>query len=511
MRKHNLWKILSLCLAVVMTVGIIPAGAYTNVEGAGAAHGACEAIAARPDDPARVPDELAGIDWNSRLTYAEIEEVLANLAKRYPSLTELYEIGRSWQERSLWCLEITNERVPNDQKVGIGVFGNIHGGERESGTAALYTAWWFLANSSDEYVKDLLDHFIIYVNPVINPDGYEQSWVINNRPNLRPTDANGNGIPFSDPYTDIDGDGYIATIYRGKAGDTPSTSALARFGMESPDWDRNGVLGDDPRSSGIDLNRTFDYEWGYYNIETDPEFNGDENSKIIGSNSWGSNGGARGLGPASEPEIKALQDFMYEHPMNALTTLHTGIQCVLFPWCSREVDENNPEEKEQLDFMRKTAEAMAGQWTETTGRGSYFSNSYYDYPTTSEMIDYAFGRFNIHAYTIEVYQAGGAGKSDVEDCSWGNTLPQAKWVFYSQDEIRSKLGLDPAAITDAEGKPLAEDEGLWFYTSSTNQMVDKAPEDQIAMCKGTRDSILVMIESERKTVGGGYKLPTYRK
>ncbi|MCI9171456.1 MAG: hypothetical protein HFF42_11160 [Lawsonibacter sp.] len=509
MRKKVFCKVLSLCLATIMLVGIIPAGAYVNVEGAGAARGASEAISARPDDPTRVPKALADIDWNSRLTYSEIEKALANMAEQYPNITELYEIGRSWQERSLWCLEITNERVPDSRKVGIGVFGNIHGGERESGTAALYTAWWFVTNSDNEYVKNILDHYIIYVNPVINPDGYEQSFVINNRPNLRPTDANGDGIPFSDPYTDIDGDGYIATLYRGKADDTPSTS-MSRFGMESPDWDKNGKLGDDPRTSGIDMNRTFDYEWGYYNIETDPRYNGDEDSKVIGANSWSSNGGAKGLGPASEPEIKALQNFMYEHPMNALTTLHTGIQCVLFPWCSREVDETNAAEKVQLDFMRKTAEAMAGQWTETTGRGSYFSNSYYDYPTTSEMIDYAFGRFNIHAYTIEVYQAGGAGKSDVDDCSWGNPMPENKWVFYSQDDLR-KMGLDPAALTDANGEGLKSDEGLWFYTTATNQMVDKAPEDQITMCKGTRDAILVMIESERETVGGGYTLPTWTR
>ena len=128
MRKRHLCKILSLCLAFILTAGIIPAGAYANVEGAGAARGACDAIAARPDNPTRAPKELADIDWNSRLTYAEIEEVLENLAKRYPNFTELYEIGRSWQERPLWCLEITNERIPNDQKTGIGVFGRA--GER---------------------------------------------------------------------------------------------------------------------------------------------------------------------------------------------------------------------------------------------------------------------------------------------------------------------------------------------------------------------------------------------
>ena len=62
MRKKVFCKVLSLCLATIMLVGIIPAGAYVNVEGAGAARGASEAISARPDDPTRVPKALADID-----------------------------------------------------------------------------------------------------------------------------------------------------------------------------------------------------------------------------------------------------------------------------------------------------------------------------------------------------------------------------------------------------------------------------------------------------------------
>ena len=74
------------------------------------------------------------------------------------------------------------------------------------------------------YVKGLLDAYTIYVIPVINPDGYEQSFVINTRPNLRPQDANGDNIPFSDL---IHGHRrrrlHRATpLYRGKEDDTPS-------------------------------------------------------------------------------------------------------------------------------------------------------------------------------------------------------------------------------------------------------------------------------------------------
>ena len=205
-------QLLFLCLSLIMVLGL----AACSINGtAGSKKAERLELSARPDAPSEIPDGL-DIDWNRRYTFAELEAQLSAMAEQYPDITELYSIGTSWQERDLWCLEITNEKIPAEEKTGIGVFANIHGGERESASSAMYTAWWLTLCSDDAYVKGLLDSYIVYVIPVINPDGYEQSFVINNRPNLRPRDANGDNIPFSDPYTDIDGDGFIATLYSGR-------------------------------------------------------------------------------------------------------------------------------------------------------------------------------------------------------------------------------------------------------------------------------------------------------
>ncbi len=447
-----------------------------------------------PGNPENVPENLE-IDWMTRYHYEELEDQISEMAATYPELTELYSIGTSWQERDLWCLEITNEEIPAEEKTGIGVFGPIHGGEREAASSAMYFAWWTLLNSDTEYVQNILDNYIIYVIPSINPDGYEQSFVINTRQNLRPRDLNGDGIMFSDPYNDIDGDGYIAQLYSGTAEMTPSDAynlpeGMKSFGTESSDWDGNGILGDDPRNSGIDMNRTFDYQWGRYDIETagtDDQIGGITSTTITGA--------------AMEPEVQAVQNFMQKHEMNALVVLHTGEQSVLYPWCYRAYDET--EEKDaDLPLMAEIAADMAQAATVTTGRDFYSMSSHEDYPTSAELIDYAFGKFNIHAYTIEVYCAGDG------EYSWGNsdTLPEAKWVFYTQDEL-AEMGVDVENLTNADGDKLAEDEGLWFYTSSTNQMVDKVPEDQDIMVQGIKDAILVMIESE--PCGNGYSLPDY--
>jgi hypothetical protein len=451
-------------------------------------------IAAAPQTPQNVPEALE-IDWNARYTFSQLTGQLKALNAAYPEISELYSIGHSWQERDLWCIEITNRDVPAEDKTGIGVFANIHGGERESASSAMYFAWWSLVNSSDAYVQKMLDNYILYIVPVINPDGYEQSFVINTRQNLRPRDLNGDGTAFSDPYTDIDGDGFIATLYRGTAGAQPDDPrATASFGMESPDWDKNGILGDDPRNSGIDLNRTFDYQWNRFDVETAGE-------QVIGSNSLKSAGSS----PASEPEIQAVQNFLNNTEMNALATLHTGIQCVLYPWCYRAYDENQDSDGE-IPFMKEVAAQMAQVYQDVTGRGFYTKSSYEDYPTAAEMIDYAYGRLNIHAYTVEVYSGGKSEDGDISACKWENELPEPKWVFYTQDQL-AEMGLDMEILTDAGGAPLADGEGLWFYTSASAQMISKAPDDQKTMVEGAAAAILTMIESE--PYGKGYSAPEY--
>lgn len=455
-----------------------------------------------PDDPAVIPEGL-NIDWNARYTYAELETQMKAIVQARPEIAEMYEIGRSWQERSLWCVELTNEATGKENKTGIGVLANIHGGERESASSAMYFMWWLAMNAEEEYVADLLDKYVVYVVPVINPDGYEQSFVINTRQNLRPRDLNSDGVPFSDPYTDLNDDGYISYLFAGNADDdvswlTDASSIYSLYrdpryketyiGRESPDWDKNGILADDPRNSGIDMNRTFDYQWNRFDIETV-----DSETGVIGANAFAS----AGPDAASEPEIQAVQNFLIKKDIDALATLHTGIQCVLYPWCYRPFDDSDDE----LVRMSEVSDAMAAAFQQTTGRGFYSKSSYEDYPTSAELIDYAYGRLNIHAYTIEVYSPGKSASGDISECYWENELPAPTVAYYSAEEAAA-MGLDLTALG-------VENEGVWFYTTSTDQMVNKAPEDQDVMVKGCRDALLVMMEAE--PFGQGKTVPEWLK
>ena len=113
--------------------------------------------------------DIAAIDWNARYTYAELEAQLKAINAAYPQITSLYPIGRSWQERTLWCMEITGPQAAAEGKTASQCLANIHGGERESATCAMYFAWWVTQNSQTEQVQDILSNYILYVIPVINP------------------------------------------------------------------------------------------------------------------------------------------------------------------------------------------------------------------------------------------------------------------------------------------------------------------------------------------------------
>ena len=176
-----------------------------------------------PGTPENIPENLQ-IDWNARYSFEELEAQMKAIVANNPEIATMYPIGRSWQERNLWCVELTNPAIAKEDKTGIAVMANIHGGERESASCAMYFLWWAALNAENDYVAKLLDDYVLYVVPVINPDGYVQSDVINTRQNLRPRDLNGDGVPFSDPYTDLNGDGYISYLFAGNARSEEHTS-----------------------------------------------------------------------------------------------------------------------------------------------------------------------------------------------------------------------------------------------------------------------------------------------
>ena len=100
------------------------------------------------------------------------------------------------------------------------------------------------------------------------------------------------------------------------------------------------------------MNRTFDYLWGEDGVMD-----------------------SEGESPASEPEIQAVQNFIKAHPnMTCLATLHTGIQCVLYPWGYRKAHKDL-DDMDDIKYMDQTAKEMAKTIAEGTQRNFYYKQS----------------------------------------------------------------------------------------------------------------------------------------
>ena len=114
--------------------------------------------------------------------YRSVEEtfaVLQNLAAAYPALTELIDIGDSWDKYTsggpdgfdLQVLRITNKNIPGPKPVFF-LMAAIHGRELATSETALRLAETLLQQYGvNPEITLLLDYQEIQVLPLTNPDG----------------------------------------------------------------------------------------------------------------------------------------------------------------------------------------------------------------------------------------------------------------------------------------------------------------------------------------------------
>lgn len=113
---------------------------------------------------------MRSISFTAFHRHAEINAYLDELAKAYPSRVTVQTVGKSYENRDLKTITITN----GDGKSGKNVIfldAGIHAREWIAPAAALYVIYQltenFVVNS------DLLKDYDWVILPVVNPDGYE--------------------------------------------------------------------------------------------------------------------------------------------------------------------------------------------------------------------------------------------------------------------------------------------------------------------------------------------------
>lgn len=368
------------------------------------------------------------------LRYAEMTAFLHACAAEYPDLCRLDVIGRSAEGRSVWAVTLTNVRTgPPERKPGYLFDANTHAGEVTGGAAALYVIDWLLTSyGSDPAATELLDTRAVYAVPRIAVDGAEIYLTTphllrssprrypepSELPGLYPADVNGDGLILQMRVAHPDGDW--------KA-DSVDARALARrapgdregvFYKLYPEgliagWDGKGVPAV-RRPWGLDFNRNY------------PAF-------------WNPEGKQPGAGPypLSEPETRALADFLTGHPnIGAYVAFHTTGGVLLRPPSYGADDKMDAAD---LEVFRRIGDLC----TRLTGCPCKSTYQAFHFPGQEALVkgadDWAYEHYGVQAYTFELWnpdlRSGGQG--------------------YAQIGLAGLLGRTDAEMLEAERKLLA--------------------------------------------------------
>jgi murein tripeptide amidase MpaA len=365
------------------------------------------------------------MDFNRYFNNQELESTLQEWIKAYPQLVSVGPIGLSFEKRPIWLLTITNQNTGSDkEKPALWLDANIHASEIAGTTTALYIVDNLLNGyGKDAQITRLVDTCTFYIVPRINPDG--AALALAARPRFIRSGVR--AYPWEDRceglhVQDIDGDGRILQMrVPDPSGDWKISSLNPRL-LEKRRPDENegtfyrlfpeGLIKDYDGYlvklahplEGLDFNRNFPYEWR-------PE---------------GEQEGA-GPYPTSEPEIKAVTDFISTHPnINIAITYHTFSAVILRPYSIKSDDEM---ETEDLWIFKK----MGNIGTKLTGyRAASTFHEFKYHPkevTTGAFDDWIYDLFGVYSFTIEVWDLPTmAGIQERKFSEWSRDHPHEQDV-----------------------------------------------------------------------------------
>jgi murein tripeptide amidase MpaA len=275
--------------------------------------------------------------------YEELTRLLQQLIREQPRLFTLESIGKSHEGRDIWLVAATNAApVAARDKPALWVDGNIHAAELTASLACLhYLQRLAQGHGTDPDITRLLDTRAVYVCPRINPDGAE--WALADKP--RYIRSSTRPYPFDeDPVDgldieDIDGDGRILSM---RIPD-PNGNFKAH-----PDEPRLMVARDPAEAGGqywrvIPEGRLTNYDGVEIRVNRDKQ--GLDLNRNFPSG-WRQEFQQQGAGPypTSEPEVRAVVDFITRHPnIGAGVSFHTHSGVILRPFSS-EPDDAMPAE-----------------------------------------------------------------------------------------------------------------------------------------------------------------------
>ena len=335
-------------------------------------------------------------------TYYDNEELAAqlrHLAEQHGDILELRSLGTSHEGRDIPLVVVTNRKTGEDtKKPAFWVDANIHATEVTGTMAALYLLVTLAGRyGTDPKVTRVVDEQVIYVVPRLNPDG--AALALGDRPRMirsgtraYPEAERADGLHTGD----VDGDGRILQMrIADPAGDWKVSERDPRLMVKRAPHEEGGtyyrLLPEGPIENfdgwnirlarnleGLDFNRNFPSGWR-------PE------GEQLGAGEF----------PGSEPEIRALLEFVSGHPnIFGAITFHTYSRVILRPFASK------PDEEMNTDDLW-VYQALGERGTELTGYPCCSVNHDFRYHPKQVIggafDDWAYEHLGIFAFTVELW------------------------------------------------------------------------------------------------------------
>jgi len=240
---------------------------------------------------------------------AEVDEFVTGLVQAHPELVRAESVATSIEGRNVWLLEVgRGDDVDRSVRPAMLVVAGLEGNHLVGTEMAMaFLDHLVQRYSNDETVRELLDSRTIYVFPRLNPDGAERYFMVpraEQSKTLKPTDDDRDGMTDEDGPDDLDGDGVIGWVriedsegeyvqderddrIMVKAKPEKGQRGTWRYFVEGMDNDADEKYNEDGKG-GVNFNMNFPFGYKFF----DP---------------------AAGLHQVSEPETRALADFVIAH------------------------------------------------------------------------------------------------------------------------------------------------------------------------------------------------------
>ena len=374
--------------------------------------------------------------------HPELTRLLHDYAAAAPGLVELRSIGKSHEGRDIWLVVLTQRASgPDSDKPAIWIDGNIHAAELTASTACLYWLHRLVADyPSDAAVRRLLDTRVVYMVPRLNPDGAELALA------ERPRHIRSSTRPY--PYDeepvegltieDVDGDGRVLTIripdphgaYK-KCDKDPRLMVPrepGEFGGQYyrllpegtlVNYDGVKVTANKDRE-GLDLNRNFPAYWRQ-------EF------EQAGAGPY----------PTSEPEVRAMVEFVVAHPnIGAAVSFHTHSGVILRPMGTQSDDDMTPEDLWQY----KRFSDLGARLTGYPAISLFHDFKYHPKEIITGTQDWLYEHLGALFWTVEIWAPNrGAGITDYQWIEWYREHPvedDLKLLAWSDEQCDGRAHVD---------------------------------------------------------------------